>query len=262
MKIWQRGLLLEPGRIAAYRKACLYMAEPGCVPLPYPEMHFTQLIAEAVVSPQFPLSPLGLIHVGQEVESLEPLRPGDVVDAQTELTELRHTKRGYELDFAMRVERNDELVWKGRATLLSRSEQTRATVRGPATRSLPPPKGSGVRTLLVSVPRNTGVSYARVSGDWNPHHLWRATALPLGYRRPITHGMWTFARALSPVLERAPKEVPLSAFAAFKRPVFMPGRMRIEAPPLSAETPLVSFAAYDARSGEPHVLGQARLSSR
>jgi hypothetical protein len=48
-----------------------------------PEMHFTPLIAEAAVSAQFPLSPLGLIHMGQRVELLEPLHDAEPALAST-----------------------------------------------------------------------------------------------------------------------------------------------------------------------------------
>ncbi len=35
---------------------------------------------------------------------------------------------------------------------------------------------------------NHGRRYARVSGDYNPIHLWSLTARAFGFRRPILHG--------------------------------------------------------------------------
>ena len=228
----------------------------------YPEMHFTQLIAEAVLSSGFPFSPLGLIHVGQRVESLAPLLPDDRVDATTELEELRETERGYELDFSMIVERRGTRVWSGLATLLSRSP-TKQSVnkRDPAAaRSRPRPSASE-GSFDLTVPGNTGVRYARVSGDYNPHHLWWFTARPLGYRRPIAHGMWTFARVLSEVLEGVDEDAALSATTVFKRPLLMPGRIHIEAPRLAEHPSGVQFAAREASSGAPHLLGDAALAA-
>jgi len=253
MKVVQRGLRFERAHIEAYRRVCEYAAQPGSVPLSYPEMHFTPLIAEAVVSSRFPFSPLGLIHTGQTIELHERLRPGDDVDATTELEALRPTPRGYELDFSMTIERSGRLAWTGVATLLSRS----AAARAGKTRQRGSTSADGGDGFEIVVPGNTGVRYARVSGDYNPHHLWWLTARPLGYRRPIAHGMWTFARVLSEVLDGADEDAPLRATAAFKRPLLMPSRVRIEAPRLVPALREVSFAAREASSGAPHVLGTA-----
>jgi len=69
--------------------------------------------------------------------------------------------------------------------------------------------------------------------------------------------MWTFARALSEVLEGVEDDAPLVATTAFKRPLLMPSEIRIEAPRLAPGIPEVRFAAYEARSGAPHLIGDA-----
>ncbi len=255
MKVRQRGLRFEPARIEAYREVCGFRAQPGLVPLTYPEMHFTALIAEAVVSHRFPLSPLGLIHTGQRVEVHVPLKRGDEVDATTELEEIRETPRGYELDFSMSVERDGALAWWGLATLLSRSAATRSG----KSRRRPSEPFSKAAGFEVTVAGNTGVRYARVSGDYNPHHLWWFTARPLGYRRPIAHGMWTFARVMSEVLHGVDEDARVVASTSFKRPLLMPSRIRIEAQSLTPDIPEVCFAAREASSGAPHLLGTAAL---
>jgi acyl dehydratase len=256
MRVRQAGLRLEPSRIEAYRRVCDYEAQARSVPLTYPELHFTPLMAEAIVSPRFPLSPLGLIHIGQSVEQREPLRPGDVVDATTELCALRETARGYEVDFSMTLERRGTNVWSGVATMLSRSAQTRSSAgQGHRSKSSAGTPKLGSQALELMVPGNTGLAYARVSGDWNPHHLWWFTARPLGYRRPIAHGMWTFARALAVALHGVADETPLHASGSFKRPLLMPGRIELDAPRLYPEARSVQFAIRDAVSSAPHLLG-------
>lgn len=260
MKVRQAGLRLARRNVEAYREVCGYSAQAGMVPVTYPEMHFTQLIAEAVLSSGFPFSPLGLIHVGQRVQSVAALLPGDLVDATTELEALRETGRGYELDFSMTVEKQGRRVWTGLATLLSRSpaKQSVKQTKPTGNRSGPAPTSSE-RAFEATVPGNTGVRYARVSGDYNPHHLWWFTARPLGYRLPIAHGMWTFARVLSEVLEGIDGDAPLSATTVFKRPLLMPSRIRIEAPRLAERPEGVQFAVREAASGAPHLLGEAAL---
>lgn len=253
MVVRQRGLRFEPRRIEAYRRVCEYEAEPGRVPLPYPEIHFTPLMAEAIVSGRFPLSPLGLIHTRQTIALHRPVEPHDVVDLTAALSAIRETPRGYEVDFSLSLERDGALAWSGTTTVLSRAAHAR-TVRPKGDRDLTsaPPR---IATQVRSVRRNTGVAFARVSGDWNPHHLWWFTARPLGYRRPIAHGMWTFARAVTVALRGADPVEPLSATVSFKKPLLLPARIQIEAPRLATDVASVPISVRDARTGAPHVVG-------
>lgn len=73
--------------------------------------------------------------------------------------------------------------------------------------------------------------------------------------------MWTFARVLSEVLEGVDEEAPVHATTAFKRPLLMPSRIRIEAQRLTRDLTEVQFAAREAKSGAPHVTGVAVYSS-
>ena len=72
--------------------------------------------------------------------------------------------------------------------------------------------------------------------------------------------MWTFARVLSEVLNGVDETARLQASTAFKRPLLMPSRIRIEAPRLSPARREVSFAAREAETGAPHVIGTASYS--
>jgi acyl dehydratase len=91
--------------------------------------------------------------------------------------------------------------------------------------------------------------------------LWWFTARLLGYRRPIAHGMWTFARVMTEVLEGVDPDAPIQAIAEFKRPLLMPSRIRIEAQTLAPGLRKTPFAAREAKSGAPHVLGSAQHSA-
>lgn len=51
----------------------------------------------------------------------------------------------------------------------------------------------------VDVAADAGLVYAKLTGDWNPHHLYPWSARLLRYERPIAHGMWTLSRAIAHV---------------------------------------------------------------
>ena len=101
------------------------------------------------------------------------------------------------------------------------------------------------------VPADMGRRYARVSGDWNPHHLWLATARPLGYKRPIAHGMWTMAKALGGLESRDESFHPKAIETWFKRPIFMPGTAILHA---SADG--TAFEVWDEAGKAPHARGR------
>jgi acyl dehydratase len=69
------------------------------------------------------------------------------------------------------------------------------------------------------IPRGMGRAYARISGDWNPIHLWTWSAKLMGLQRPIIHGMHTLARACAELEQ-----------ACGRRILALEGRFRAPAP--------------------------------
>ncbi|MBB5938039.1 MaoC family dehydratase [Streptomyces zagrosensis] len=88
--------------------------------------------------------------------------------------------------------------------------------------------GAGDGALPVraewQLPADLGRRHAAVSGDYNPIHLTRLTARPLGFPRAIAHGMWTFARCLAEVVD--PTRPQVCVRATFRQPVLLPGSVR------------------------------------
>ena len=68
-----------------------------------------------------------------------------------------------------------------------------------------------------------GRAYARVSGDWNPIHLWRWSARLMGLRRPIIHGMHSVAAACA-LLEQTTARRVTAVSARFKAPIALRAR--------------------------------------
>ena len=66
--VTQEEVILEASRINAFRECCGFHGQAGGVPLSFPEIYFTPLMAQAMVSEAFPVSPLGIIHVRQTLQ--------------------------------------------------------------------------------------------------------------------------------------------------------------------------------------------------
>jgi acyl dehydratase len=247
--IW-RGVRADPRRVDRYRVACAH-DDDGHLPATWLETLFLDPMAAIVLADAFPLSPLGLIHVGQRIATHRPVRAEETFDIAARLAAVRETARGIELDLALELRVGDELPWTGLTTLLSRNAATR---RRTSADQLPQPtpaeESAAWHTETVAAPPDLGRQYARASGDWNPHHLWPLTARVVGYRRPIAHGMWTLGRSLA-ILEPQLTQ-PWSAEAAFKRPIHLPGRVDLR---WRRESHTIRFEARNPATGEPHLLG-------
>jgi acyl dehydratase len=228
IEVSRPGARIDPARLARFLDVCGSPDDGLAVPPAYPECLFLGPMAEAVFSDAFPFSPFGLIHVKQRITLLRPVDPGATLDLSCRLLEIRETDRGFEVDFAMRADVASTEAWNGTTTLLSRNKRVRSRSGRARDGSAPwIPEQGPFRSVLVRVPDNTGRRYAAASGDWNPHHLYAATARLLGYRRAIAHGMWTFARTLAAIEREQIFALPIGAEALFKRPILLPAEIEI-----------------------------------
>jgi acyl dehydratase len=163
--------------------------------------------------------------------------------------------RGITVRIAMTGDAGGERVWSGEAEMLSRSPETtrRARERGrerAAVRLADPERASRV---AIDAPEDTGRRYARVSNDWNPHHLHWTVSRLLGYPQPIAHGMWTLARALAE-LERGGAGPIARTEVRFKKPLFLPGRATLR---WNTEPAEVTFEVRETDGPAVHVTGLA-----
>ena len=112
--------------------------------------------------------------------------------------------------------------------------------------------------MTIGVPAGTGRRYARVSGDYNPHHLSNVTARITGFKQAMVHGMWSLARTLACLEEITPLAPPFSVDAAFKLPVFMPATLRLgyEQVIHGRNSRRMFFDLRDAATLVPHLKGR------
>jgi len=252
----RRGVRVDRARLAAYALLCGFDVGASVLPLPYPESLCFPLLAAIATSAAFPLSPLGLIHVGQALAQTRPLRADERLDLRCVVAGAEPGPRGITVRIAMTGTCAGESVWSGEAELLSRSAETTrvASTRGRQRESLPLADPAGAASIGIDVPEDTGRRYARISGDWNPHHLHWTLARLLGYPRPIAHGMWTLARALAE-LEGAGVGPLARAEARFRKPLFMPRRARLH---WKTTGDAVAFEVHDAEGPAVHLTGRAQ----
>jgi len=237
-----RAAEVDREHLAAYDRVCGFRLRDE-LPATYPHVLAFPLAMELLTGP-FPFSPLGLVHVGNRIEQLRPLRAEERLDLRVRASDLRPHDRGTQFDLLAEATIGGAVVWRDRSTYLHRH------VTSPGGRRLRRPDGETpyprVASALWHVPGDIGRRYARVSGDANPIHLHPLPAKALGQPGAIAHGMWTKARCLAALEGALPDAYTVEV--RFKLPLRIPGRAAFS---VSGDR----FAVHDARTGRPHLEG-------
>jgi len=244
------GVRITPADVAAYRSVCQLDRGSDIVPVPMPEILFNEMIGRLVTDARFPLSPLGLIHIRQTFEGTFPIVAGRPYDLECRMNAVRRSERGYELDVRLSLSEGAESLWTAMTTLLSRAPSVRRTRGG----QQPGEASDLAGSTEIEIAGDTGRRFARVSGDWNPHHLWTLTARPLGYERPIAHGMWMLTRLLRLLPESVDTAVGTIS-STFHRPVFLPGKVAAR---VVKDGDAWTLDAFSPERGTPHIRGAFR----
>ncbi|MCB9556397.1 MAG: hypothetical protein H6707_09865 [Deltaproteobacteria bacterium] len=242
------GVRVAAKQLARYRHCCGLPAGERTLPVAFVETLFVGPLAELAIMPQFPVQPLGLIHLRQTISQHRAIESSATLDLCCRLAEVATSERGVEMTCELEVDEAGERVWQGSIYFLSRKTQSAGGARKAGQHAAPLDEN---RTLH-QVAEDMGRQYAMASGDYNPHHLHRLTARPLGYKRPIVHGMWTLARALG-LLGTIPPAVEIDA--QFKRPLYLPGTFSFAYLERDGQT---TFEVRNPQNNEPHLLGSLR----
>jgi acyl dehydratase len=206
------GIEIDPRRVQAYAAAtdgeriAGFGEEAGAVPPFYCATWETALALQMFAGMEQPL-PLGaIVHVSTELVWARPLRPGDAVRCRVELDRVEPARRGFRMTVLARN-------WLGAGQLCCQSTSVfqvrtggtddpgRAPSRPADRAGAVVPDDGWTELVRWDLSGSAGRRYARVSGDYNPIHLWGLTARPFGFRAPILHGYCIAARAAHSLIE-------------------------------------------------------------
>ncbi|TAM11349.1 MAG: hypothetical protein EPN72_04620 [Nevskiaceae bacterium] len=211
-----RAVVAEPEQLAAYRRVC-GLRSAATLPLTYPHVMGETLQLWLMSRPEFPLPMLGLVHLANRFEQIEPIAAQRRIDLAVWFGNSEVTHRGLEFEVVTEASGSDgRRLWIGVSTYLYRMRSAR-----PAATHKPAPVPKLDRREPVDATADVGRRYARVSGDFNPIHLYAATARLFGFRRAIAHGMWSAARCLG-ALEEAHGLSAQRMELRFRSPLLLP----------------------------------------
>jgi acyl dehydratase len=217
------GVRLSEDSVARYSSVCGFS---GGVPATYPHVLAMPLHLEIFALRDFPLRPMGLIHLSNVIECLAPLRGGMPLDVTVTARNYRRTDAGLAFDMATEMTSENRPVWRETCVFMSRWPEPLERTGGRPPRPPKAPKDSAVLAEL-DVTRGIARAYARAARDLNPIHLSDRAAKFFGLRGAIGHGMWSLARSLA---QQPAPEIPLGARieTQFLTPVQLPARVAIK----------------------------------
>jgi hypothetical protein len=194
------------------------------VPLAYPAVVTMPLHLDLLASGDIPVRPLGMVYLGFDVTATGSLNTTAPWDVAAWVRGTRHTKAGLEFDTMAEVTgqgpQGQDVTWRTRSVLLMRSR----SASGPdasAAPDVPDVEGPWEQQTRLAVAEDTGRTFARLNGDFNPIHLHKLSAKPFGFPRAIAHGWWTLGRILA-LLDLDDPAAPARATISFRKPVLCP----------------------------------------
>jgi acyl dehydratase len=207
---------VDPARLRRYRQALGFRDEG--IPLTFYYLLAQRAQVATMLDPAFPFRLPGTVHTENALRLEATLRPGLPLLLTTTVN-IRPPADNGAVYATLETcgEQDGQAVFQCRSTYLvirgqgqgQRRDQSGSRARVPDT-PLAPLAG-------WHLARGSGRTYAAISGDWNPIHLWTWSARLMGMKRPIIHGMHTLARACAELEEACGR--PLVALEArFKAP--------------------------------------------
>lgn len=243
-----RGVLLDGEMVARYADMCGFRS-PGAVPVTFPHVLAMPLHLKIFAQSDFPLRPMGLIHLTNTIDGLAPLVAGMRLDVAVSARNYQRTDAGLVFDMATEISNEGRPVWRETCVFLSRWPAG-AERAGSARPPRPPraPKDSALRAE-IAVDLGTAWEYAKVSADYNPIHLSDRMARFFGLRGAISHGMWslayTLARDPAPVIPHG-----ATIGTQFLSPVQLPAKVAVKEWREQGE---MKRALCDVRTGRVHM---------
>ncbi len=168
---------------------------------------------------EIPFAPIGSVHLHNQMEQIRPINLFDEFKLNTAFIGFRQHDKGTLVELRSWAETGDQRLWQSSSQYLYRHGQGKSTQTNKKHTSSNTYHDDTLGEEWC-LPSNLGRQYAKVSGDYNPIHLWPITAKLFGFPRAIAHGMWSKARSLSALSHFC--QGAMSCEVEFIKPLFLP----------------------------------------
>ena len=192
------------------------------VPLSYVYTLAQRAQIKHMLHKQFPFRIPGLVHMDNHMQYHQNLDISTAfsIEQAVALHDVIHPS-GERVVFTTDFMQNDQLAMHIKSTYFIRYKK-RGKTTSKRKKAVIPDGTQSIENLII--PADTGRKYAKVSGDYNPIHLYAWSAKLLGFKRPIIHGMYlhsAFQNAAEKQFQKPIKSMDIT----FKKPVVMPAHV-------------------------------------
>ncbi len=243
---------IEPDRLSAYDRVCGFDLRDS-IPPTYPHILAFPLQLSLMTDPSFPFGAIGLVHIANRITQHRAIRTSERLDIAVWATPVEPHPKGRQFALRTEVRVDEDLVWEEVSTNLKRGGGSDGDGQAPGA-DLPRAEDLPA-TATWTLAGDLGRRYGSVSGDMNPIHVHPLTARLFGFKSAIAHGMWTKARCLGALQSRLPDAFTVEV--AFKKPIFLPGKVQFCETAEEGAAFNVSFGVRDTAKGRSHLDGLA-----
>jgi acyl dehydratase len=150
-------------------------------------------IMRAVMDPDLSADFLRLVHGEQDMEFLNPIRPGDVITAAAKITSIETKATGETMTFELNAaNQKGQPVGKTLFIAFIRGGRNRDAAASEP-RPIEPDRGAPLFSVAQTIDKDQTYRYAEASGDRNPIHVDEGIAKMAGLPGIIVHGLCTMA---------------------------------------------------------------------
>lgn len=217
----------DVAEVAKYTSVCGYSLADKLPPL-YPHVMAFSRTMRLMSGNDFPFPVVGLVHIGNRLESASALPLSSELFFTVRAVDLRPHRRGKQFDVVTTaaLSADGPVVWTETSTYLRRGAPATAPDQ-----EAPPSLVEAPAAAVWDVAQSVGRAYASVSGDYNPIHTSVLGAKAFGFKKPIAHGMWTKARLLA-AIRLAPS---FTIDVRFRAPIYLGTRVALHTTGRSAD---------------------------
>jgi acyl dehydratase len=177
-----------------------------------------------MMDPRFSYPVPGIVHISNVMQQFAPVDLSRDIDIEVNVNQEPIDEKG-----ALYVNFDVQISQLGIAQVICKSRYLakRASKRTGQSEIAKETKAGFVHLADWSLEPDVGRQYAKISGDYNPIHMWPWSAKLLGFKKPIAHGMFLVAKTQAE-LEQAMGTPVTQLSATFVKPAMLPGQLRME----------------------------------
>ena len=203
--------VVQPAQVTAFNQLHGWKQpyiHPGllhCLAFP---LHLRLLLDDAFSHPV-----MGLVHISNRIVQYRPVQPVESLTIDCSFGDTRPHDKGTTFDIITAISVGQTVAYESVGTNLIRHATDNA-------RQTSQPLTPGEILAHWNFDNNIGRRYAKVSGDYNPIHLFPLSARLFGFKRHIAHGMFSNNLCLSHFQQQLSDGFEFSV--RFMKPVFLP----------------------------------------